>query len=427
MGAAGDRVRGTDGTASLMRDSVPDRSPDTPLPPSTPGAANDRARWLGYVAEASTDLVAVIGRGGELCFVGGGGASHLGYSPGSHPGASVASLLHPEDVRRFLRAACTARRSPGAVRRGVGRLRHATGAWCTHEIALTVPRDGGGEMVVCARDLSATERLERQLQRAQNLQVVGETTTSLVHDFSNLVVLMRCGADMALRRLPPDSDVRRDLESLLAAGEDATRLARQILDFARGSAAPEGPTPMNRVIRDTLPVLAHALHSTGVRVEAQLDDAVGSATIGETQLQQVVVNLVLNARDAMPDGGTLSLFSDRVCVAAPVLPPFPSALRPGWYLRLEVTDSGVGMDEELRMRIFDPFFTTKAEGTGLGLHAIRSILHRYEGCIWVESRVGAGSTFTVLLPEHAPAGEIPTGTVVFEASTPAAVAGASAR
>jgi two-component system, cell cycle sensor histidine kinase and response regulator CckA len=346
----------------------------------------------------------VLADDGTLLYASGSASDQLGHSPGNFLGRPATVLLHPDDVRRFARIARRVVRRPGSQRRGVGRLRHDDGSWRSHEITLTAACTGSTtELIVCARDLSTLESLERQLHRAQALQVVGQATASLVHDFNNLIVLIRCGADMALHRLPPDSEARRDVESVVAAGGDAARLAGQILQFACGAAPCEGPARVNEVIGATLPMLVRALGSAGIRVETSLHPSVGSVAMGQTQIQQVLVNLALNARDAMPHGGVFSIFTDRIEVETPVLPPFPSTLHPGPHLRIELSDTGEGMDEHTRMHVFDPFFTTRSNGTGLGLHTIRAMLQRYEGWIWVESRRGAGSTFTVLLPEHAAA------------------------
>ena len=246
------------------------------------------------------------------------------------------------------------------------------------------------------REVAQREEVERQLRQQQKLEAIGRLAGGVAHDFNNLmsVVLMR--SELVQAALPPDSPLREELEAIRAAGRSAAALTQQLLTFASTQVIRREPLDLGRVVEELRSLLAPTI-GEHIALETQLAEGC-TIEADRGQLEQVVMNLVLNARDAMPRGGRLSIR------AAPAALDAAAAARadltPGEYVRLEVQDAGRGMDEATLARAFEPFFTTKPEGqgAGLGLSTVYGIVRQSGGRVLVETRPGAGACFTILLP-----------------------------
>ena len=246
--------------------------------------------------------------------------------------------------------------------------------------------------VLAWRDQSRRHELDRQraivqqrLDLAQKMEAVGQLAGGVAHDFNNLLAAIRNAVQLALYELPADNNARADLESALQTAERAAGLTRQLLAFSRPQVRATECIDLAALVRDTLPLLRTSIPPTVVvHIEADVPDAMVIAD--RSHLEQVLLNLVLNARDAMPDGGSL-----RISVGV-------DAARGSSIL--SVADTGVGMDEATRQRIFEPFFTTKsmASGTGLGLSVVYGVITQAGGTVQVESVLGQGTTMCVTLP-----------------------------
>lgn len=246
--------------------------------------------------------------------------------------------------------------------------------------------------VVAWRDQSRRMELDREraimqqrLDAAQKMEAVGQLAGGVAHDFNNLLAAIRNAVQLALYELPTDHRARTDLESALQTAERAGGLTRQLLAFSRRQSLVTECIDLADVVRQTLPLLRTSIPATVlVRVEAEVADAFIGAD--RSQLEQVLLNLVLNARDAMPDGGRLHIAVDVDAARATA--------------RLTVTDTGCGMDEPTRQRMFEPFYTTKAvgAGTGLGLAVVYGVVTQANGSVHVDSLVGEGTTIRVDFP-----------------------------
>jgi PAS domain S-box-containing protein len=230
-------------------------------------------------------------------------------------------------------------------------------------------------------DLTRERRLEQELQRSQRLELIGRLSSGVAHDFNNLLSVVISLTELARHNLSPEHPVHKDLHRIAEAGEQAASLASQLLAFSRQRRTAARPVEVNTVARRTLEMLRPTLPHH-VEVEATLDEPDLVIQGDETQLQQVLMNLCLNARDAMPRGGLL-----RVGAAA----------ADDW-VRLTVEDEGCGIDEQTKERIFDPFYTTKDSGTGLGLAVVQQIVESFGGRVEVASRPDLGTRFDVWLP-----------------------------
>ncbi len=242
-------------------------------------------------------------------------------------------------------------------------------------------------------------QLSRQLGQAQKLEAVGQLAGGVAHDFNNLLTGIIGNADAALQDLPRDHVCREDLEEVVALGRRAAALTQRLLAFSRNKPGALRPCDLNRQVSGLCDLLPRVLGEV-VTIRQQLDKGLPPVLLDPVLLEQVVLNLAVNARDAMPGGGTLTLTTRRGADPAEVV--------------LEVADTGTGMDEATRARIFEPFFTTKAEGkgTGLGLAIVYNALRQLEGRVEVHSVVGQGTRFVVSLraDEHAePAVETTSG------------------
>jgi hypothetical protein len=252
--------------------------------------------------------------------------------------------------------------------------------------------------VVTARDIGARERLERELAQAQQMAVLGRFAGGVAHDFDNLLTAIQGYTSLLLRDFRPDDPQREGLEEIRNASERAAGLTRQILAFGRRHAAESGPVDLNRLIGNLVRLLP-PLIGDDLALVTVLAPSIGMVRADPGQLEQVVMNLVINARDAMPDGGRLTIatanehISDFDSRASPELPP-------GRYVMLTVRDTGTGIDPAALPSIFEPFFTTKerGKGTGLGLSVVHGILEQSDGFVDVQSEVGAGTTFVAYFP-----------------------------
>ena len=250
----------------------------------------------------------------------------------------------------------------------------------------------------------ALEESQRLLVEAQQMEAVGRLAGGVAHDFNNLLGAILSYADLVLQSLPRGDKTRDDIEEIKRAGRHAAELTRQLLAFSRQQVMNKAVLDLNEVIEDELGLLQRLL---GSRVTLTTDFEPDPWWIkgDRLQIEQVLLNLATNARDAMPDGGTLSITTRRVTVSPDDTTVRPVA--PGDYMLLEVRDNGTGISAEIRSKIFDPFFTTKdvGKGTGLGLATVYGIIRQSGGLIYVDSEPGHGATFSIYLPRTTDAPE----------------------
>jgi two-component system, cell cycle sensor histidine kinase and response regulator CckA len=238
------------------------------------------------------------------------------------------------------------------------------------------------------RDLTERVRLEEELRHAQKMEAIGRLAGGIAHDFNNVLTAIRGGADFLLADLPEDHPSRGDAQEIRAAADRGTALTRQLLAFGRKQALRTGPVDLNEVVRGIEPMLRRLIGAE-VRLSARLAPGLPPVQADRGQLEQILTNLVVNGRDAMPRGGWLEIGTGRE--------GDPAAPR---GVALSVRDTGEGILPELQERIFEPFFTTKApgEGTGLGLSTVYAVVRHLGGSIRVESAPGEGTAFRIVLP-----------------------------
>jgi len=252
------------------------------------------------------------------------------------------------------------------------------------------------------RDVTEQRQLEDRLSRAHRMESVARLAGGIAHDFNNLLTVVLGSAEILLDDLPRAYARRSDLEEIKTAATQAAQLTRQVLAYSRQQVLAPRPLELDTLVGG----MERALRPlVGARIELTLDLAAqsGAVRVDPTQLEQAVMNIVMNARDAMPGGGRLEVVTRTVMVDEAFAREHPP-MRAGRYATLAVRDTGVGMDDETQSHLFEPFFTTKPgrHGAGLGLATTYGIVKQSGGYIWTESAPGAGATFTIYLPWHEP-------------------------
>jgi len=367
-----------------------------------------------------SDVVAVVDADLVYRYVSPSVTRVAGYRPDQLVGRSCLELAHPDDTAAIERLVRESLWSSIAQPAATIRIRHIDGDWRVLEVtsAKLVGEDDFEGLVLTARDVTERGRLEEQLRHAQKMESVGRLAGGVAHDFNNLLTAILGFSELLIDESAPASASRADLQAIHRAAEHGASLTRQLLAYSRRQILAPTLLDLGALARDVETILKRLL---GSDIEVRLVEApdAGLVKADRGQLEQVLMNLGVNARDAMPEGGRLTIETGRVDLDdGSVEARLHGATGP--YVRLRVSDSGVGMDAETRARVFEPFFTTKphGKGTGLGLATVHGIVEQSGGFVDVSSEPGQGTTFTIHLPrlEGGAAGVV-VGTPV---ATPAA-------
>ncbi len=243
---------------------------------------------------------------------------------------------------------------------------------------------------------------DAQFLQAQKMEALGKLAGGVAHDFNNLLALIIGYTDVSAESLPADHQTLKYLKELKKASYKASELVKQLLAFSRKQPVSPSVFGINDSVKEMHKMLSRLI-GANIEFSLSLDDSAGSIKADKNQFEQIIMNLAVNAKDAMPDGGRLSIKTSRTAIGENCSLK-GEAIKPGAYVFIEVSDTGTGMDEETQARIFEPFFTTKEEGkgTGLGLSTVYGIVKQNNGHIFPESSPGAGTVFSIYLPAHDP-------------------------
>jgi len=347
--------------------------------------------------ENSPDGIALLDHDGRICLANPSLVKLVGREVIDTDFSLLLTEEHRGPWRQALAAVCGARGEMAPTEMAV---RSETGTVLPIEVSVvrqTAMVDVGAQVIV--RDITWRKRLEAQLFQAQKLELLGHMAGGIAHDFRNVLTVVGMHAELVINGLSSGDALRQDAEVISRMADRATGLCHRLLAFSRRQELKLRPMELNETIRAGMEILGPTL-GRRIRVSLDLKDDPLVVEADPTQLQQVFLNLAVNARDVMPVSGEFSIATERVqsWAASPVAP----GLAPGSYALTTVSDTGCGMDEETRKRIFEPFFTTKPEGkgTGLGMSVVYGIVTQMGGHIDVESAPGEGATFRVFLPLH---------------------------
>jgi PAS domain S-box-containing protein len=360
-------------------------------------ASEERLRKL---VENVLDVICEIGTDGIVRYASPSVRTVLGYQTAQFVGRSALELIHPEDLEATSRSLRRTFEEAGVVQQAEFRVRRADGEWASFEASAkaTTAADGTPIAVIAARDVSGRRELEERLRQATRLEAVGVLAGGVAHDFNNLLTSVLGHAELILGEVRPDDPIRSDVEEIRRAANRAAELTRQLLAFSRRQVVAPRVVDLNDVVRNVTTMLRRLL-GEDIVLEIDLADPLAPVYADAAQLEQVIVNLAVNSRDAMPRGGRLAI---RTRMRPP--PPDPRGLPPALardgQVVLMVEDSGEGMDAKTLAHVFEPFFTTKppGRGTGLGLATVYGIVSQAGGHIGVESERGRGARFTIRLP-----------------------------
>jgi PAS domain S-box-containing protein len=328
----------------------------------------------------------------------------LGYEPGEldYSHRNWQTLVHPEDLPGIEKDLEEFFRGKKGVWSREYRLRRKSGEYIwvlSHAKVVESTPDGQAlRMAGTIADISERRNIQEQLLQAQKMESVGRLAGGVAHDFNNLLTVINGYSELLLKRMSPEDPSRPHLDEIQKAGERAASLTQQLLAFSRRQVLQPRVLDLNALILDAQRLIERII-GEDVHLTTDLDPVLGQVKADPGQLNQVLMNLAVNARDAMPDGGRLTIETTNVDFDESAVQTHMDA-HPGHYVELAVSDSGVGMDEETQRRLFEPFFTTKplGAGTGLGLATVYGIVRQSGGWIAVSSELGEGSTFTIYLP-----------------------------
>ena len=313
-------------------------------------------------------------------------------------GTPVMERVHP-DYHDVVRSRLAALERGDAVPPLEEKLLRLDGSTVEVEVVAAPFRHQGEPAVqVVARDVTERKRLEDQLRQAQKMEAIGQLAGGVAHDFNNLLTAILGYSQLARTRLQPDDPTRLDIEEIEKAGERAATLTRQLLAFSRKQVLQPKVLDINLILGDTEKMLRRLIGSD-VELVTSLGADLKRTKADPGEIEQVILNLAVNARDAMPHGGKL-IFETANVVLDDVYTRTRFDVQPGPYVQLAVSDTGCGMDVRTVARVFEPFFTTKepGKGTGLGLSTVHGIVKQSGGHVEVYTEVGRGTTFKVYLP-----------------------------
>jgi PAS domain S-box-containing protein len=344
--------------------------------------------------ESAAEGIVVVDAGGRIVRINARALELFGHDAAELVGRSIENLLperfhetHAVHRGEYLAAPRTRAMGLGLDLFG----RRKDGTEFPIEVSLSPMKTAaGGLAMALVTDISERRRLEQAARQQERLTALATLAAGIAHEINNPIGIISTRVelmlqDATLRPLPPD--VLDDLEVLHRNIERVVKIAKGLLSFARQAPEPPGPVDVDRVIDETLVLMGRQLGKDGVHVSLKLDTMLGPIWGSASALQQVLTNLLLNARDAMPGGGEVRIET------APE--------RAGW-LRLTVADTGNGMGPEQLRKVWEPFYTTKASGTGLGLSVSHRIIQEHGGTVDVQSEPGRGTTFVIVLPLHSP-------------------------
>lgn len=361
--------------------------------------ADERIREQAAFLEKARDAISAYDLDGRVIYWNRSAEHMTGYEAAEMLGRTVEAELYDGDVDTLNNAWQTVRVE--GEWSGEMRQRRKDGRHVIVESRWTLVRDALGNpksVLVITTDITERKELETQFLRSQRMESIGTLVGGIAHDLGNLLVPVLLGVQVLQKRFEEDAGAVRTLEMIGRSAQRGADMVKQVLAFARGVEGERVPVQVGLVIREVERITEDTFPQD-LSIDVEVDDELWTVKGDATQIQQVLMNLCVNARDAMPDGGSLRIDVRNVDVEGELLRTNLDA-RPGPHVRISVTDSGTGIPSEVLDKMFEPFFTTKptGKGTGLGLSTVYSIVKSHDGFVNVQSAIGTGTTFHIYLP-----------------------------
>jgi len=360
----------------------------------------EREELFRLIGENAADMIALVDADGKRLYSSPSYKKLLGYSDEELQQTTFYEHIHPDD-RALVAAAANEARQSGIGRRVEYRIRRKDDSWLVVESTSSLVQNQGSagkKMVIVNRDITERKQLEEQLYLSQKLEAIGRLSGGVAHDFNNLLGVIIGYSEALQRQMGADHPFREAIEEIQNAGNRAAALTQQLLAFSRKQVLEPKVIDLNMVVSEVQKMLRRLI-GEDIALKISLNERLGMVKADRGQIDQVILNLAVNARDAMPKGGKLIIETLNAELTEADMNRYRYVI-PGPYVLLKVTDTGCGMGAELQTHIFEPFFTTKEQGkgTGLGLATVYGVIKQSGGYIWVESDVGKGATFKVYLP-----------------------------
>ena len=361
----------------------------------------EREQLFRLITENAADMIAVVNVDGRFFYLSPAYERSLGDSQKELSQQSVFDQVHPEDREQLQEAMRNGVTGPGGKSLEY-RILHRDETWHTVESTISAVLTDGGQVqriVLVNRDITSRKNLEEQFRQSQKMEAVGRLSGGIAHDFNNILGVIIGYAEILEEREQLASPLRTCVEEILAAGRRAASLTRQLLAFSRQQVLAPKILDLNSVITDTEKMLRRVI-GEDVDLRTVLTPNLGRVKADHSQIEQVILNLAVNARDAMPHGGKLTIRTENTELDDLAVRAYSFPVKKGRYVLLAVEDTGIGMDPQTQLRIFEPFFTTKqkGQGTGLGLATVYGVVKQSDGYIHVQSELGIGTTFEIYLP-----------------------------
>lgn len=376
----------------------------------------ERDSYFRMLIENASDLISVVDQEGRVQYQSPSSFAVLGYTSDERQGKSMFELVHSDDYNAARDLVRSAWLNPGETRAQTLRVRHKDGTWRTLEAtgAAHVGADGKQVGVIHARDVTERDEAQRerellnaQLQQAQKMEAVGQLTGGIAHDFNNLLTVISGNLELARDGMEAGDGIRDLTEQALDAAGRAGELTQRLLAFSRKQALSPRAVDLDELL-DRIGALLRRTLGENVAIRIVRSHGLWKCEVDPGQMENAVLNLAINSRDAMLQGGHLTIETENVWLSADSVPQFPG-LTPGPYVRCTVQDDGTGMPPDVVARVFEPFFTTKdvGRGSGLGLSMVYGFVKQTGGDVMIESVLGEGTSVSLFLPRAGVSAEEP--------------------
>ncbi len=361
----------------------------------------EREELFHLITENAQDMIAVVDMNGNRLYNSPAYHRVLGYTPEELQKTSSFEQVHPDDREKLIVASKEAKRD-GVGRSVEYRMSHKDGSWRLLESTATVVPNSHGtatKMVIVNRDITERRHLEEKFRQAHKMEAIGRLSGGIAHDFNNLLGVIIGYAEILQEHVPGTGPLRVSADEIVKAGNRAASLTRQLLAFSRQQVLALEVLDLNHIVTDIEKMLRRVI-GEDIELTASLDPQLGRVKADHGQIEQLFLNLAVNARDAMPEGGKLRIETQSFEMNDEYVRLYPFPVKTGLYARVTVKDTGVGMDVATQARIFEPFFTTKekGKGTGLGLSTVYGVVKQSGGYIEVQSEPGDGASFIMHFP-----------------------------